>query len=199
LGEEDRAAIYEPYLQREGNRTNLSFLIRTHARPSDFSRAIGQTLSGVDPNAAVEVKPMNQAMGMALLPSRAGAGLLGVIGVLGLTLAAIGLFGVLSYSVSRRSREIGLRMALGARPADILGMVAGEGAWIVGSGLAVGMFASMFVTKPLALFLVSGLEPSDPVTYFVVAGVLLLVACVASLKPAVRALRADPSVALRLE
>jgi ABC-type antimicrobial peptide transport system permease subunit len=199
IGEEDKAAIYEPYLQREGNRANLSFLIRTHGRPSAFTFAISKSLVAIDPNAAVEVKPMSQAMGFALLPSRAGAGLMGVIGVLGLTLASIGLFGVLSYAVSRREREIGLRVALGAQTADIVRLVVGEGAWILGSGLAVGILASIFATKPLAMFLVAGLTPSDPLTYVSVAAVLIGVGFVASLRPTVRALKSDPAVTLRFE
>ena len=199
LGEEDSPAIYEPYLQRGGNRANLHFLIRGSVRPASLTQSLNRALLAIEPNAAVEVKPMNQAMGFALLPSRAGAALLGVIGALGLTLASIGLYGVLSYSVSRRIREIGLRIALGARRGDVLRLVLGEGAWILGVGLPIGILVAIFVTKPLAMFLVAGLEPSDPLTYIAVAAVLMAVGCVASLKPTFRALRADPAVALRYE
>jgi ABC-type antimicrobial peptide transport system permease subunit len=178
---------------------NLSFLIRSSVPPSTLTRAMSKELLLVEPDAAVEVKTMNQAMGFALLPSRAGAGILGAIGALGLTLASIGLFGVLSYSVSRRVSEIGLRMALGAQSRDILRLVIGEGAWIVGSGLVIGIFASVFITKPLTMFLVAGLTPSDPPTYIAVASLLIAVAAVACIKPAIRALKADPAVALRFE
>lgn len=199
LGEEEVAAIYEPQLDQHGNRANLSFLVRASASPSALTQTLNHELLALEPTSAVEIKPMNQALGFALLPSRAGAGLLGVIGVLGLSLAAIGLFGVLSYSVSRRAREIGLRMALGASPKSILRLVLGEGATIIGAGLAVGMIASLFVTRPLAMFLVAGLNPFDPLTYMIVALVMIIVGCFASIKPAIRALRSDPAVALRLE
>jgi putative ABC transport system permease protein len=106
---------------------------------------------------------------------------------------------VLSYSVSRRIREIGLRVALGAQRGDVLRLVLREGAWILGVGVAIGLFVSIFVTKPVALLLVPGLKPSDPLTYVVVAVLLLIGGCVASLRPAFRALQADPVVALRYE
>jgi predicted permease len=199
LGEENSPAIYEPYLQRGANRASLNFVVRASVPPESLSKTLNEALLAVQPTAAVEVKPMNQAMGFALLPSRAGAGLLGVIGALGLTLASIGLYGVLSYSVSRRIRELGLRVALGAQRGDVLKLVLQEGAWILGAGVAIGLFVSMFVTKPLALFLVPGLKPSDPLTYIVVAMFLLVVGCVASVRPAFRALQADPVVALRYE
>jgi FtsX-like permease family len=154
-------------------------------RAHDFiSKTLNEALLAVQPTAAVEVKPMNQAMGFALLPSRAGAGLLGVIGALALTLASIGLYGVLSYSVSRRIREIALRVALGAQRGEVLRLVLREGAWILGVGVAIGLFVSIFVTKPVALFLAPGLKLSDPLTY---------------VRPAFRALQADPLVALRYE
>lgn len=199
LGEDETPAVYRPYQQRGGQREHLHFLIRASVPPATLNAALNKTLLDIDPTAAVEVKPMNQALAFALLPSRAGAGLLGVIGTLGLTLSSVGLYGVLAYSVSRRIREIGLRIALGAQRGDVLRLVLGEGAWILGAGLAIGIFVALFVTRPLTMFLVSGLTPSDPLTYFSVTAVLLIVGCVASLVPAYRALQADPAVALRYE
>jgi ABC-type antimicrobial peptide transport system permease subunit len=156
-------------------------------------------LTALDESASVEVKTMNRALGLALLPSRAGAGLLGAIGMLGLILASLGLYGVLVYSVSRRTREIGVRVAIGARPADIFRMVFAESAWLVGLGIAIGVFIALFVTKPLAMFLVPGLTPADPFTYAIVIAVLALAGILASLLPTVRALRVDPMIALRYE
>jgi predicted permease len=199
LGEEEIPAIYEPYLQRGANHASLNFVVRASVLPALLNKPLNTALLAVDPAATVEVKPMKQAMGFALLPSRAGAGLLGVIGVLGLTLASIGLYGVLSYSVSRRIHELGVRVALGAQRGDVLRLVLGEGAWILSAGVGIGLFVSIFITKPLALFLLPGLKPSDPLSYIAVAGALLIVGCVASLKPALRALHADPAVALRYE
>jgi predicted permease len=199
LGEDETPAIYEPFVEQQAARANLSFLIRSTVPPSALTRTITREMLAIDADAAVEVKPMNQAMGFAMLPSRVGAGLLGAIGALGLALAAIGLFGVLSYSVSRRVQEIGLRMALGAGTADIVRLVIREGAWIVGCGLTAGLALAVFITKPLSMFLVAGLSPTDPSTYAAVAGVLILVGCVACVKPAMRALKSDPAVALRVE
>jgi putative ABC transport system permease protein len=199
LGEDDSAAIYEPYLQRGANRANLNFVVRSRIPPAALSKPLGRALLAIDPAAAVEVKPMTQATGFALLPSRAGACLLGVIGALGLTLASIGLYGVLSYSVSRRIGEIGLRIALGAQPGDVLKLVLREGAWMLGIGTAIGIFIAAFITRPLALFLIPGLKPSDPLTYVVVVAVLIAVGFLASVKPAFHALQADPATALRYE
>jgi ABC-type antimicrobial peptide transport system permease subunit len=199
LGEDASAAIYEPYLQRGANRANLNFVVRSRIPPATLSKPLGHALLAIDPAAAVEVKPMTQATGFALLPSRAGAGLLGAIGALGLTLASIGLYGLLSYSVSRRIGEIGLRIALGAQPGDVLKLVLREGAWILGIGTAIGIFIAAFITRPLALFLISGLRPSDPLTYVVAVAVLIAVGFLASVKPAFHALQADPAHALRYE
>jgi ABC-type antimicrobial peptide transport system permease subunit len=174
-------------------------LIRTGTAPETLLRAINSKLTALDDSASVEVKPMNRALGLALLPSRVGAGLLGAIGVLGLLLASLGLYGVLLYSVSRRTREIGLRVAIGARPGNIVGMVLAEGAWLVGLGIAIGVSIALFVTKPLAMFLVPGLTPADPLTYAIVITVLTAVGILASLFPTVRALRVDPIIALRYE
>jgi predicted permease len=198
LGESGEAALYESYLQGPQN-ANLHVLIRTGTDPETLRRGINSKLTALDESASVEVKTMNRALGLALLPSRAGAGLLGAIGMLGLILASLGLYGVLVYSVSRRTREIGVRVAIGARPADIFRMVFAESAWLVGLGIAIGVFIALFVTKPLAMFLVPGLTPADPFTYAIVIAVLALAGILASLLPTVRALRVDPMIALRYE
>jgi ABC-type antimicrobial peptide transport system permease subunit len=142
---------------------------------------------------------MRRAMGLALLPSRVGAGLLGIMGALGLALTAIGLYGLMAYSVARRVREIGLRIALGAEPGRIRQLVFGEGAWLMAVGLGIGLAASYFLTRPLAQFLVEGLSPSDPLTYALVTILLILAGWLACAVPAHRALRIHPMEALRYE
>jgi predicted permease len=198
IGEKDRAAMYESYAQ-VGGRNPLNFLVKANGSTESLSKALNTALLDIEPTAAVEAKPMSRATAFALFPSRAGAALLGTIGSLGLALASIGLYGVLAYSMSRRTREIGLRVALGAKRTDVLRLVLAEGAWILSLGLAIGGFLAVFATRPAARFLVPGLRPVDPLTYAVVAGVLIGIGCAASLTPALRALRIDPMVALRYE
>jgi ABC-type antimicrobial peptide transport system permease subunit len=142
---------------------------------------------------------MRDSMGFAFLPSRVGAALLGSMGLLGLALASIGLFGVMSYSVARRTREIGLRVALGADRGAVLRMVALESFALLAIGLAIGLGIAAFATKPLAMFLVPELSTTDPGTFLTVVAVLAAVACLATLGPALRALRVDPMTALRYE
>jgi putative ABC transport system permease protein len=125
--------------------------------------------------------------------------MLGAMGILGLMLAAIGLYGVLLFSVSRRTREIGLRVALGATPPDVLRIVGRQSLVLVGGGMLAGLALAFFVMQPLATFLVPGLSTVDPTAVFAVIGVLAATALLASLAPAVRALRVDPMTALRYE
>jgi putative ABC transport system permease protein len=162
-------------------------------------KAVTETLGRIDSTAAIETKPMSRAMGLALLPSRAGAAMLGAMGILGLMLAAIGLYGVLLYAVSRRTREIGLRVALGATPSDVLRLIGRHSLVLVGGGAIAGLILSFFAMQPLALFLVPGLSTLDPGALLAVIGVLAVVALLATLTPARRALRLDPMVALRYE
>jgi ABC-type antimicrobial peptide transport system permease subunit len=119
--------------------------------------------------------------------------------VLGLALASIGLYGVLLYAVSRRTRELGIRVALGATPAKVLSMVAGESARLVAAGAAVGLALAIFAVRPLSMFLAPGVRASDPANFLLVACGLSLVAALATAAPALRALRVDPAVALREE
>ena len=198
LGEKQRLAVYEPYFSHK-EPVNLSFIVRPAGAPSSYVKPLAEVLGRLDSTAAIEVKPMSRALGLALLPSQAGAALLGIMGLLSLTLAAIGLYGILLYSVSRRAREIGLRVALGATPAAILRTVCRHSFGLTGAGLAIGLALAVFGTRPLAMFLVPGLSTSDPAAFGAVAGVLGAVAVLATVTPAVRALRVDPMAALRDE
>ena len=198
LGEDPKPAFYEPYFQN-GQRVTLHFIVRTAASPSSYGKPIADTLAHLDSTAAIETKPMTQGLGMALLPSQAGAAMLGAMGVLGLALASIGLYGVLLYSVSRRTREIGLRVALGATPAAVLRLVCRHSFALVGAGMSAGLLLAYFATRPLSMFLVPGLSPADPTAFLAVTAILAAVAIVATLAPALRALRVDPMTALRHE
>ena len=199
IGENQTLALYMPYRARLDRNTQITFLVRAGQRPAPLMRPIQQLLGELDSTAAVEVQLMRDTLGFALLPSRVGAGLLGSLGLLGLLLASLGLYGVLVYTVARRIREIGLRVALGARPASILRMVFAGSFQLVALGLAIGLGLAWFATQPLTMFLVPGLSPNDPLTFLAVTAVLSLVAALATLAPALRALRVDPNVALRYE
>jgi predicted permease len=197
LGEENAQAMYMPYFQA-GKKDEIHFMVRA-SRPQDVVKEIAQTLGRLDASAAIEVKPMRNALEFALLPSRLGAALLGCMGLLGLALASIGLYGVLAYAVSRRIREIGLRIALGADSRAIVRMVLRQSLSLVITGVAIGLGIAAFATRPLAMFLVPDLSPTDPATFLGVAAVLLAVALAATLGPALRAVRVDPMTALRYE
>jgi ABC-type antimicrobial peptide transport system permease subunit len=117
----------------------------------------------------------------------------------GLMLASVGLYGVLLYAIHRRTREIGIRVALGATPGNVMAMVAGQSFRLVTAGTVVGLAVAVFAVRPLSMFLVPEVRPADPLNFVAVACVLALVAGLATVAPTARALRVDPMVALRHE
>lgn len=198
LGEDPRPALYEAYFQQKSESVILNVLARA-ASPKSVVRSLEAACLRLDSSAAVEVKPMRNAMGLALLPSQVGAVLLGSTGLLAIILASIGLYGTLAYAVAGRIREIGLRVALGAQRWAILRLVLGQTLALAGAGTTVGIGIAIFAMKPLAMFLVPGLSPTDPVAFAAVVAVLGVVALFATIAPARRALRVDPMTALRYE
>ncbi len=199
VGEVNAMALYRPCAQHAWGSGCASFFIRTRGAPDLTLRQVDATLGDLDPTLAVETRAMREAFSWALLPSRVGAGVLGAMALLGLALASVGLYGVLLYAVSRRIGEIGVRVALGATPAAILRMVAGESARLVAAGMAIGLGLAVLAVRPLSMFLVPGVRPTDAANFVVVAGALSLVAALATVAPTLRALRVDPAVALRHE
>jgi ABC-type antimicrobial peptide transport system permease subunit len=197
LGEENTMAVYQPYAQGDGGVVNLQFLIRASGGAQALVPGVYAILNRLDPTAALEVKPMQRGLALALLPSRAGAAVLGSTGLLGLALASIGLYGVLLYTVNRRSREIGLRIALGATPSGVLRLVAVQSASLAAAGIGIGLAISIFAVRPLAMFLTPEVRTADASNFVVVAFALALVTLAATISPALRALRVDPVVALR--
>jgi ABC-type antimicrobial peptide transport system permease subunit len=134
----------------------------------------------------------------SLFPARMGATLLAAFGLLALVLAAVGIYGVMGYSVARRTREIGIRMALGAQRGDVLKLVLKEGMAMVAIGVALGIVGAFFATSLLVSFLY-GVSVTDPIKFVVISLLLSGVALVASFIPARRATKVDPLVALRYE
>lgn len=199
IGEDQVAQMYEPLAQTQSTRTRVEFVLRSAIPPAMQLTAVKDALRRVEPNAGMEVATLFSSIGMAFLPSQVGAALLGAIGVLGLLLATVGLYGTLAYSVARRTREIGVRMALGAPKSSISRMVLSEALKLVVIGAAIGTLIAVFVTKPLAMFLVAGLSTSDPVSFVAVVLVFMITALAASLGPVRRALAVDPMTSLRYE
>lgn len=161
-------------------------------------RTIAQSLAPAIP--VYGVRTMTEALhgGNGLLFFEVGASLAAALGLLGLILAVVGVYGVMSYAVSQRTQEIGVRMALGAQRRDILRMIGRQGAVIVASGLTIGLLAALAAGRLVSDFLV-GITPSDPITYAGVSFLLATIACVATYVPTQRATKIDPMVALRCE
>ena len=126
------------------------------------------------------------------------AALAGILGGLGLILALVGVFGVISFSVSQRTNEIGIRMAMGAAQSSILGMILRQGVWIISGGVAAGVLLALAISRLVANF-IYGVSPYDPLTYVSVTAILGIVALLACYFPARRATRVDPMIALRYE
>jgi ABC-type antimicrobial peptide transport system permease subunit len=141
---------------------------------------------------------VQQILGQGLWPARMGAALLGLFGALALILASIGIYGVLAYSVAQRTSEIGLRMALGAQPRQVLRLVLRQGMLLALIGAAVGILVALPVAR-LASGLLYGVSATDPITYAAITLLLMGVALLACYLPARRATRIDPLVALRVD
>jgi putative ABC transport system permease protein len=161
-------------------------------------RAVAQSLAPTVP--IYGVRTMTEVLhgGNGLLFFEVGASLATALGLLGLVLAIVGVYGVMSYAVSQRTQEIGIRMALGAQPRDILRIIGRQGVVIVVSGLTAGLLAALAVGRLVSDFLV-GIAPSDPITYVGVSTLLAMIACLATYIPTRRATKIDPMVALRYE
>jgi len=192
--------FYAPFVQHQpGN--SLQFLqVRTGAAPETMIPEIERAIQSLAPQLPVfDVETMRQALYTlnGLLVYRVGAGLAAVLGVLGLILAIVGVYGVVSYAASQKTHEIGVRMALGAQPADILKMIFSQGLFIVAIGLAVGIATALAAAQVVGKFLT--VSAMDPVTYVAVSAILTAVALAACYIPARRAMRVDPMVALRYE
>lgn len=171
----------------------------TGGSPTALVPGIRQAVAALDPGLPVyDVRTLEQHVGLSLFPVRAVAWLLGAMGGLALLLAAIGLYGALAYTVARRTREIGVRMALGAAPRDVMAAVVGRALRLSVIGTGFGLAAALGATRFLA-FLLYGVSPLDPATF---AGMVILLAAVgvaAAAVPAHRAARVDPVEALRAE
>jgi len=197
LGEVPAPFLYQPLAQR--HESGMVLMLRTSGDPSGLVPAVRREVHSIEPNLPLtNARLMEELLSTSLYPARMGAVLIGVFGLLALVLASVGLYGVMSYSVSRRTREIGIRMALGARGGDVLRLVLRQSMTLVAFGVALGLGAAFAATRLLAGFLY-GVSPTDPAAFIGIAALLSIVSLAASLVPARRAATVDPLVAFRYE
>ena len=197
LDQDEVRALYVPHAQYP-TRT-MSLLVRAIGEPLDLVAVVRSQVSAEDPDQPIyAVSTMADRLDESLAPRRFATLLLVVFAAVALIMAAVGLGGVISYSVMQRSQEMGLRMALGAQHRDILRIVVGQGLGLALVGVALGLAGAFAVTRWMSSLLVN-LSPTDPVTFVTLPTLVTVVAILASLVPALRALRLDPAETLRSE
>jgi predicted permease len=196
-GEDVKGKYYYPIFQSA--MPFMSFVMRAPSDPGRLSQAMRDAVRSVDPTQPIsQIKLMTRMVNNSLAPRRFVVTVLGVFAGMALLMAVIGLYGVISYAVTQRTQELGVRIALGAQPAEILRLVLGHGMKLAGLGAAIGLAVSLAVSRLLSgeLFHVSAF---DPLTFALMAAALIAAALLASYIPARRATRVDPMVALRWE
>lgn len=197
IGEPPQPEVYLPLAQYYVPQASLQ--VRTASDPRTVLAAVVSQVQNLDKNLALtNILTIREMLDQGLWAPRMAAALLSVFGFIALVLAAIGIYGVMAYSVGQRTREVGIRLALGAHPRDVLKLVIGQGMALAGLGVVVGIIAAFAVTR-LFSSLLFGISSADPVTFIVVTLVLSLAALAACYFPARRAMRIDPIVALRYE
>src|SRR6266571_1661977 len=197
LSEAPQPFFYLPLLQ--DYRSNMILVARTAIEPEKMSQSIRAEVAALDPEVPIfDFKTLEDHVGISLFLQRMAATLLSIFGLLALSLAAIALYGVMAYSVSQRTRELGIRISIGAKQRDVLKLVLGQTLVLAAIGIAGGLVTAIAVTR-FAAKLLYGVSPADPATFALIAVVLLFVSLVAGYFPARRATRIDPMIALRSE
>jgi predicted lysophospholipase L1 biosynthesis ABC-type transport system permease subunit len=191
LTDEVPPTVYLSYLQAANNVWGMTFELRTALPPMAIAGAVQRAVAEIDRNVPVaEMRTQEEQIRMTLGKERMFAEVVGSFGLIAALLAAIGLYGVMAYTVARRTNEIGIRLALGAGRGDVL--------WMVAAGLVVGIPAALALTRLIQRTLY-GVKPNDPLSFVAAGALMLVVAAVAAWIPARRAARVDPMRALRCE
>jgi len=197
LTESPRPFVYRPLLQNYDR--YMTIIARTSSDPRNSISPIRREIQTLDENMPVfDVRTLAEHLGISLFPARIAATLLGAFGLLALVLAGIGIYGVMSFSVAQRTREIGIRVALGADQKNVLFLITGQGMKLAVMGVVIGLVAAFFATQAMTVLLY-GISPTDPLTFSLIPLILGAVALLACFIPAQRATKVDPMVAIRYE
>jgi predicted permease len=199
LTESPQPYFYIPIRQVFRPEMGVTFHVRTAGAPEAAAGLIRQAVQSIDPNVAMfDVMPMTESMQASLFGQKVAASLLSVLGAIALLLAAVGLYGVMAYSIAQRTQEIGIRMALGARPRGVIWLAVRGGMVFALAGLAAGLAAAAVLARLASAALIA-VSPADPLVYAATAAFLAAVSVLASWIPALRAARVDPAVCLRVQ
>lgn len=197
FSEPARPFFYLSYLQHPSARSTV--VVRSQLPLAALAPQVRTVLHELEPDLALpELQTARRFLATTLLPQRVAAAVAGTMGLVGLLLAAVGVYGVVAFAASQRQRELGIRVSLGARRADVVRLIVGEGSRLVALGLALGLLAALGAGRLIAGML-HGVPPTDPLTWAVITGALLLVALLAAYLPARRAATLDPVRCLRDE
>ena len=196
MQESPQPVVYVPLSQSED--TETVFVVRSQRAPSEMAAALARTLSGIEPNVPITVESWPDALEDVLFPARAATVALGVMGLLAAMLAVTGIFGMAAYSVSRRTKELGIRVALGARRTHVMSAAVGRPIVLLGVGSVVGLLSGVFATRLLGQIVYQA-NPRDPVVLGGAVLTMALLGIAASAIPAWRALAVDPSKLMREE
>jgi predicted lysophospholipase L1 biosynthesis ABC-type transport system permease subunit len=188
--------VFWPHTQRPWG---MNLMVRTSGDPLAFAAVVRKTIHDFDRTAVIKgMAPFERRMDDRIAQRRFQTWLLGIFAAHAVALAGVGIYGLMHYAVAERTQEIGVRMALGARPADVFGLVLSHAAKLAMAGMGLGIVASLWATRML-LTMLYGVGPHDPATYAAVAMLLAGIAITAAAVPARRAMRCDPVIALRQE
>ena len=198
LDRDPRPTVYTNYFQRPAATSEFSIVARGHGDVASLTSAMRREARALNPEMPTKFETIQQIVSASFDNRRFSMIMLGIFAVSALILAMVGLYGVMAYITSQRTHEIGIRMALGAQRLDMLAMIFRQSFTLVLSGVALGIFASIALTRLLSTMLY-GVKATDVVTYSSVVGLLGLAAALASYIPARRAMKVDPMVALRYE